>query len=55
MGWLKKRPAGTQAELEISRNEVEGLRGLNSARSGSVSLVSSAGIPPCLTGVGGRR
>ena len=41
--WLKKRLAETQAELDSSRNEVEGLRRLNSTRSGSVSLVSSAG------------
>ena len=50
--WLKNRLAETQGELESSRNEVEGLRKLNSARSGSVSSVSSAGIPPCLTGGG---
>ena len=48
--WLKKRLAETQAELDSSRNEVEGLRRLNSARSGSVSLVSSAGTPPYPTG-----
>ena len=33
---------------------MEGLRRLNSARSGSVSSVSSAGISPCLTGGGGE-
>ena len=50
--WMKKRLAETQAELESSWNEVEGLRRLNSARSGNVSSVSFAGIPSCLTGGG---
>ena len=53
VGWLKKGLAETQAELESSRNEVEGLRRLNSAKSGSVSSVSCAAIPPCLMGGGG--
>ena len=52
MEWLKKRLAETQAELDSSRNEVEGLRRLSSARSGSVSSVSSAGTPPYPTGGG---
>jgi len=52
IGWLKKRLEETQAELESSKNEVEGLRRLNSARSGSVSSVSSAGAPPYPTGGG---
>ncbi|KAG0136143.1 hypothetical protein HOY82DRAFT_576578 [Tuber indicum] len=54
--WLKKRLAETQAELDSSKNEVEGLRRLNSARSGSVSSVSSAGTPyPTGGGAQGTR
>ena len=45
--WLKEWLAETQAELGSSKNEVEGLRRLNSARSGSDTSVSSAGR--CLT------
>ncbi|PUU73080.1 hypothetical protein B9Z19DRAFT_1117505 [Tuber borchii] len=48
--WLKKRLAETQAELDGSWNEVQGLNRLNSARTGSVSLVSSAGTPPYSAG-----
>jgi len=40
--WLKERLAETQPELDSAKNEAEGLRRLNSARSGSVSSVSSA-------------
>ncbi|PUU72336.1 hypothetical protein B9Z19DRAFT_1137947 [Tuber borchii] len=50
--WRKKRLEETQFELDSSRNEVEGLRRLSSARSGSVSSVSSAGTPPYPTGGG---
>ena len=47
--WLKKRLVETLAELDSSKNEVEGLR-LNSAWSGSGSSVSSAGTPRYPTG-----
>ena len=50
--WPKKRLAEMQVELESSRNEAEGLRKLNSARSWSVSSVSASGMPPCPTGGG---
>ena len=51
--WPNSRLADTQAELESSRNEVEGLRKSNSARSESVSSASASGMPPCPTGGGG--
>jgi len=54
IGWLKKRPAETQAELEGVKNEAAGLGELISARSGSVSSVSSAGAPPYPTGWGAQ-
>lgn len=41
-----------QAELDSPKNEMEGLRRLNSTGSGSVSSVSSAGLPLTLR-VGG--
>ena len=50
--WLKKRLAEMQAELDSPKNETEVLRRLNSAGSGSVSFVSSAGLPPYFPGGG---
>ena len=44
--WLEKRLAETQAELDSSGNEVEGLRKLNSAWSWSVLSASSTRTPP---------
>jgi len=50
--WLNKRLEETRAELDSAKNEAEGLRRLNSARSGSISSVSSAGTLPYPTGEG---
>ena len=47
-----ERLTETQAELDGSKNAVEGLRWLSSARSRSVSSVSSARTPPYPTGGG---
>ena len=44
--WLEKRLAEMQAEPDSSGNEVEGLRKLGSAWSGSVFSASSARTPP---------
>ena len=54
--WLKERLAEALAGLDSPRDEVEGLRGLNSAREMSVSSVSFAGTPLYhLGGGGGHR
>ena len=42
------------AELDSSKNEVEGLGRLNSVSRGSVSLISSAGRPPYPRGGGAQ-
>ena len=53
---VEKGAGGDAGRTGKFRNEVEGLKKLNFARSGSVSSVSSARISPCLTGgrAGGR-